>query len=79
MHLNRNDRVGLVRKTPPSAFYPAIVDLWILSQAKCIAVGAGGFGVFASILGPSDCIVFHMENSFVGGNAAKYCMKEKEP
>lgn len=79
MHLNRNDRVGLVRKTPPSAFYPAIVDLWILSQAKCIAVGAGGFGVFASILGPSDCIVFHMENSFVGDNAAKYCMEEKEP
>jgi hypothetical protein len=55
------------------------VDLWILSQAKCIAVGAGGFGVFASILGPSDCIFFHMENSFVGDNAAKYCMEEKEP
>lgn len=78
MHLNRNDRIGLIRKTPPSAFYPAFVDLWILSQAKCIAVGAGGYGVFASILGESDCIVFHSENSFVGDGTAKYCLDDKD-
>lgn len=78
MHLNRNDRIGLIRKTPPSAFYPAFVDLWILSQASCLAVGAGGYGVFASILGKTDCIVFHSENTFVGGNAARYCIDNGE-
>ena len=78
MHLNRNDRVGLIRKTPPSAFYPAFVDLWILSQARCLAVGTGGYGVFASILGETDCVIFHNENSFVGSNA-KQCPDKNDP
>jgi len=79
MHLDRNDRVGLIRQTPPSAFYPALVDLWILSRAQCLAVGAGGYGVFASILGETDCLVFHSENSFVGGNTARYCLQKESP
>ena len=72
LHLNRNDRIGLIRKTPPSAFYPAFVDLWILAQARCLAVGAGGYGIVASIIGETDCVVYYQKNSFAGGEA-KYC------
>lgn len=32
----------------PSSFYPLFVDLWIMSQSRCVSYGAGGFGQFAS-------------------------------
>jgi len=65
LHVDKNSRIGLFRKTPPSAFYPAFVDLWILSQARCLSVGTGGYGITASSLGGiSDCIVYHEKNSF---------------
>jgi hypothetical protein len=72
LHLNRNDKIGLIRKTPPPAFYPAFVDMWILSQARCLVVGAGGYGILASIIGGTQCIFYHQKNSFAGGNAS-YC------
>mmetsp|Transcript_20783 Transcript_20783/g.60474 ORF Transcript_20783/g.60474 Transcript_20783/m.60474 type:complete len:439 (-) Transcript_20783:443-1759(-) len=71
-HLNRNDHVGIVRKTPPSAFYPAFVDLWVLSMARCLSIGAGGYGIVASIIGETECVVFHQPNAFVRGGA-KIC------
>ena len=81
LHLDRNDRIGLIRKTPPSAFYPAFVDLWILSQAQCLSIGAGGYGIVASILGKTDCVVFHQKNNFVAGassgEADYLCLGEK--
>lgn len=72
LHLNRNDKIGLIRKTPPSAFYPAFVDMWILSQARCLVAGAGGYGIVASFIGETECIFFHQKNSFASGDAL-YC------
>jgi hypothetical protein len=73
LHLDRNDRTGLIFKTAPVAFHPVFVDLWILSQARCLVVGAGGYGTFASILGVSDCpIVYYQKNKFGGANS-RYC------
>lgn len=45
--------------------YPTIVDLWILSHAKCIAQGVGGFGAFASLLtGNHDtCHIVHRNDA----------------
>lgn len=63
-HLNRNDRMGGLRTTPPMAFYPAVVDLWILKQARCIAVGKGGYGLLAARLGGISCFVLHEPNDF---------------
>jgi hypothetical protein len=74
LHLNRNDKTGLIFKTKPVAFYPAFIDLWILSQARCLVIGAGGYGILASILGVSDCpIVYYQKNKFAGANA-QYCL-----
>ena len=41
--------------------YPTIVDVWMLSHAKCISQGMGGFGHFASMLGGNHhtCRVRH--------------------
>lgn len=45
----------------PSDFYPAIVDSWILSQARCLAAGQGGYSLFAAVLGGiGNCIVFNV-------------------
>lgn len=72
LHLDRN------KNMPPSAFLPAIVDLLILSQAACLVVGAGGFGVFAAILGGIDCLLLHSENTFVGDNIQTCGNEEKK-
>jgi hypothetical protein len=63
-HLNRNDRMGGLRRTPPMAFYPAIVDLWILKQAQCMAIGKGGYGLLAARMGGVQCLVLHQPNDF---------------
>jgi hypothetical protein len=73
LHLDRNEYIGLIRKTPPSAFYPAFVDLWILSQARCLVAGKGGYGTFASIMGGSDCPTTYFQTNKLGGANAKYC------
>ena len=62
-HLDRNDRIGLVRKTPPSAFYEAFVDLLILSRSRCISFGSGGYGLMAASMGGIPCVVLHQRNS----------------
>jgi len=37
------------QKEDPSAFFGIFVDLFIMSQSRCVAVGVGGFGRFGSL------------------------------
>ncbi|KAL7525689.1 hypothetical protein ACHAWF_001468, partial [Thalassiosira exigua] len=63
LHLDRMDRIGFrfLRRTPPAAFYPAFIDLWILSQASCIAIGIRGYGRLAAMMGNVPCVINHQE------------------
>ena len=42
-------------------YYPAIVDLWLLAQAKCIGFGVGGYGALASIMSGLECLIVHQK------------------
>jgi hypothetical protein len=46
-------------------YYPAIVDLWLLSEAKCIGFGAGGYGAVATMMSNFDCWTLHQWNSML--------------
>ncbi len=63
LHMNVDNEK---REYRPSDFYPAIVDSWVLSQARCIAAGQGGYSLFAAVLGGAgNCTVFHaMQNLY---------------
>ena len=37
--------------TVPSDFYTAFVDIYLLAQSRCVAVGPGGYGYWAQVLG----------------------------
>ena len=45
-----------------SQYYPAIVDLWLLSQAKCIGFGVGGYGSLAAMMSDFECWTIHQRN-----------------
>jgi hypothetical protein len=43
-----------------SDFYPTFVDLLIMSKAKCMALGMGGYSLFANFLSTnSHCVIQH--------------------
>ena len=47
----------------PSDFFPIFSDLIIMSQSRCVAFGAGGFGRFGSLASfNSSCQVMHSGN-----------------
>ena len=48
-----------------SARYPALIDLWIMSEAQCIGVGVGGFSMLASMMNGFKCYTFHQFNYMV--------------
>jgi hypothetical protein len=52
-------------------FYPAIVDLWLLSQAKCIGFGVGGYGALATMMSDFECWTIHQWNSMLNQQFAK--------
>lgn len=52
-------------------YYPAIVDLWLLSEAQCVGFGVGGFGALATMMSNFDCWIFHQSNSVLSEHFAK--------
>merc|ERR1740124_1844792 len=52
-----------VKVSSCSAYYPAIIDLWMLAGARCIGFGTGGYGALATMMSDFDCWVLHQENS----------------
>lgn len=46
-------------------FYPELVDLWILSGAKCIGFGIGDFGPLATMMSGFECWAMHQRNSLI--------------
>jgi len=48
-----------------STFYPALIDLWILSGAKCIAFGHGGYGSLATMMSDFECWSIHQYNNML--------------
>jgi hypothetical protein len=45
---------------PPSAYYDTFVDLYLLSGGTCVALGRGGYGHWASLIGGNpSCSVRH--------------------
>jgi hypothetical protein len=48
---------------PPSAYYGTFVDLYLLSGGTCVALGRGGYGHWASLIGGNpSCSVRHTAN-----------------
>eukprot|EP00536_Pseudo-nitzschia_multiseries_P002595 jgi/Psemu1/294883/fgenesh1_pm.35_\ len=57
LHLDKKDQW---KSGDISDFYPTFVDLLVMSKAKCIAFGVGGFGAFANLLSSnSSCYMRH--------------------
>ena len=54
-----------------SQYYPAIVDLWLLSQAKCIGFGVGGYGALATMMSDFECWIIHQPNKMLINETAK--------
>ena len=54
-----------------SQYYPAIVDLWLLSQAKCIGFGVGGYGALATMMSDFECWTIHQPNDMLSNHFAK--------
>ena len=52
-------------ETSCSAYYPALIDLWILSQAQCIGAGVGGYSMLATMMNGFKCYTFHQFNSML--------------
>lgn len=52
-------------------YYPALVDLWMLSQARCIGLGVGGFSMLATMMNGFQCYTFHQFNQMIGQLFAK--------
>jgi len=65
LHLDRGN--SMLEKSndwegrPPSDFYPTFVDLYLLADSQCIARGVGGYGKWASLIGPSSCNIDYRE------------------
>ena len=54
------------REPTCSEYYPALVDLWMLSQARCIGLGVGGFSMLATMMNGFQCYTFHQFNQMIG-------------
>jgi hypothetical protein len=54
-----------------SQYYPAFVDLWLLSQAKCIGFGVGGYGALATMMSDLECWTIHQQHGFLTHYFAK--------
>lgn len=65
------ERVHFAKQASCDQYYPAVVDLWLLSHAKCIGFGAGGFGALATMMSNFDCWTIHQHNSIVMDHVAK--------
>ena len=62
------DKMELWTSGKISDFYPTFVDLLIMSKAKCMARGIGGFGMFASLISSDPyCEIAH------AGRHSKQC------
>lgn len=45
----------------PRDYYPIFVDLFLLAGARCVAVGVGGYGLFAGVWSSGgECVGHHM-------------------
>lgn len=44
---------------PLDELFPAFLDLWMLSHARCVAYGLGGYGRLGASLGGTGCAVRH--------------------
>lgn len=54
------DKASRWEDRPPSDFYDAFVDLYLLSLARCVTYGVGGYGKFATWLtGHPKCTLQH--------------------
>ncbi len=52
--------LNFAKEDDPSAFFSIFVDLFIMSQSRCVAFGAGGFGRFGSLVSfNTSCQVTH--------------------
>ena len=57
-----------LQPTVPSDFYTAFVDIYLLAQSRCVAVGPGGYGYWAQVLGHDHaCWIRH------SGERSKTC------
>ena len=48
--LARDNRDEIRNHNPPSDYYSTFVDLYLLSMARCITYGRGGYGLWASMI-----------------------------
>ena len=52
--------LNFAKEEDPSAFFSIFADLFIMSQSRCVAFGAGGFGRFGSLVSfNASCRVAH--------------------
>lgn len=52
--------LNFAKEEDPSAFFSIFADLFIMSQSRCVAVGAGGFGRFGSLVSfNATCHIAH--------------------
>ena len=53
-------------------FYPTFVDLLIMAEAKCMALGVGGFGRFANMISRDPTCVIRHDIEGGGGTPCKW-------
>jgi hypothetical protein len=52
--------LNFAQKQNPDAFFSIFIDLWAMSQSRCVSFGAGGFGRFGSLVSHNmSCRVAH--------------------
>ncbi|EJK77215.1 hypothetical protein THAOC_00966, partial [Thalassiosira oceanica] len=59
METKDRPNIDLAKPMHPSEWYPAFLDIWILSHARCVSYGIGGFGRFGANLARTGCMVQH--------------------
>jgi len=59
METKDRPNIDLAKPKHPSEWYPAFLDIWILSHARCVSYGIGGFGRFGANLARTGCMVQH--------------------
>jgi hypothetical protein len=68
LHLDKKDQW---KSGNIADFFPTFVDLLIMSEAKCMALGVGGFGRFGNMLSSDPTCVIRHDSERKG--KIKYC------